>query len=90
VRSAAPPLISRPGRGIAYRLLIGFAFVAVPAVLTFAIYPMGWVIGFGIVFLLLFGIAWFRAPTLAGRRLQPHESSRSPKNCGRDGAELRP
>ncbi|HEX7053437.1 MAG TPA: M48 family metallopeptidase [Burkholderiales bacterium] len=60
--------------GLSYRVLVAFAFVAVPAVLTLAIYPTRWIVGFAIVFLLLFGVSWFPPPKLAGRRLERHEA----------------
>src|SRR5262245_55233451 len=55
--------------GLGYRVLIGFAFVAVPTVLTFAFYPVKWVLVIGIVLLLLFGLTWFGRVAMEGRRI---------------------
>ena len=62
--------------GLGYRALIGFAFVAVPTMLTFALYPASWILVIGIVLLLLFGLTWFRPPRIEGRRIRPAEAPR--------------
>lgn len=58
---ASPRSLRRRNRtrvnvGLGYRVLIGFAFVAVPTVLTFALYPANWVLAIGVVLLLVFGL----------------------------------
>jgi Zn-dependent protease with chaperone function len=55
--------------GLGYRVLIGFAFVAVPTALTFAFYPATWIFVIGVVLLLLFGLTWFGRIAIEGRRI---------------------
>jgi Zn-dependent protease with chaperone function len=62
--------------GLGYRALIGFAFVAVPTVLTFAIYPTKWLVVIGGGLLLVFGLTWFRPLKIEGRRLRNEEAPR--------------
>lgn len=60
--------------GLAYRVLVGLAMVAVPVAITFTMYPSGWVLFIGVVLLVLLGVFWFERPRLEGRPITPRDA----------------